>query len=107
LLGGEDERHAAAGHDHAGTTASPAGRYPLLKALLAAKGLALQGIYTVRDVAAIFGVSTRTIQDWARQGKLHTRDLPGRGRFLSEDLEQLLQPSRRGGQHGETLQASV
>lgn len=68
-------------------------RYPLLESLLAQKGLSLKGIYTVRDGAAIFGVANRTIQDWVREGKLLARDLPGRGRFLSEDLEDFLQKS--------------
>ena len=70
-------------------------RYPLLEALLEQKGLELKGIYTVRDAARIFGVSVRTIQDWVRNGKLLARDLPGRGRFLSEDLERSLQDSVR------------
>jgi excisionase family DNA binding protein len=70
-------------------------RYPLLEALLEQKGLELKGIYTVRDAARIFGVSVRTIQDWVRDGKLLARDLPGRGRFLSEDLERFLQESAR------------
>ncbi len=69
--------------------------YPLLQALLAQGALPLQGIYTNRDAARIFGVSVRTIQDWSRDGKLRTRDLPGRGRFLSEDLEAFLRESVR------------
>lgn len=69
--------------------------YALLEPLLSEKGLRLKGIYTVRDAASIFDVSVRTIQDWMRDGKLIARDLPGRGRFLSEDLERLLQNSVR------------
>ncbi len=68
-------------------------QYPLLESLLEQKGLKLLGIYTVRDAAKIFGVSRRTIQEWVRDGKLIARDLPGRGRFLSEDLEQFLERS--------------
>ena len=68
-------------------------RYPLLYGLLAQRGLPLQGIYTNRTVARIFEVSARTIQEWRRDGKLHGRDLPGRGKFLSEDLEAFLQGS--------------
>jgi hypothetical protein len=67
--------------------------YPLLEALLEQKGLQLRGIYTVRDVAHIFGVSRRTIQEWCRDGKLMSRELPGRAKFLSEDLELFLQES--------------
>lgn len=73
-------------------------RYPLLEALLEQRGLQLQGIYAVGDAAAIFGVSRRTIQEWARDGKLLARDLPGRGRFLSDDLELFLERSLRDGQ---------
>ena len=69
--------------------------YPLLRALLEQRSLPLQGIYTNHDAAQIFQVSVRTIQDWSRDGKLRTRDLPGRGRFLSEDLEAFLQGSVR------------
>jgi hypothetical protein len=70
-------------------------QYPLLQALLAQRGLPLKGIWTLGDVAKIFDVSKRTIQDWIRDRKLIPRDLPGRGRFLSEDLEAFLQNSRR------------
>jgi transposase len=70
-------------------------QYPLLEALLRQRGLRLRGIYTNRDAAQIFQVSVRTIQEWSREGKLQARDLPGRGRFLSEDLEAFLQKSAR------------
>jgi transposase len=69
--------------------------YPLLEPILKQKGLTLQGIYTGADAARIFGVSIRTIQDWCREGKLRARDLPGRGRFLSTDLEAFLENSLR------------
>jgi predicted site-specific integrase-resolvase len=67
----------------------------MLEALLAQRGLAVKGIWTLADIAQIFGVAKRTIQDWIRDGKLMPRDLPGRGRFLSEDLEAFLQKSAR------------
>jgi helix-turn-helix protein len=73
----------------------PVSRYPLLEALLIQRSLSLQGIYTNHDAARIFQVSVRTIQEWSRDGKLRTRNLPGRGRFLSEDLEALLRDSVR------------
>lgn len=78
-------------------------KYPLLKTLLDERRLSLKGTYTNRDVAKIFGVSVRTIQDWSRNGDFKPRHLPGRARFLSEDLEQFLLNSsksrnrRRGG----------
>lgn len=74
---------------------SHAACYPLLRALLEQRSLSLRGIYTNHDAARIFQVSVRTIQDWSRDGKLCARDLPGRGRFLSEDLESFLQDSVR------------
>jgi hypothetical protein len=70
-------------------------RFPLLEALLCEKGLSLLGTYTNRDVAKIFGVAVRTIQEWSRNGELKRRNLPGRGRFLSMDLEQFLQDSQK------------
>jgi len=70
-------------------------RYPLLEALVAQQGLKMKGIWTLRDVARLFSVSVRTIEDWIKNGKLIPRDLPGRGKFLSEDLEEFLQSSRR------------
>lgn len=81
----------------------PSSKYPLLEAILVVRKLTLKAIYTNRDAAKIFGVSVRTIQDWIRDQKLTCRDLPGRGRFLSEDLESFLQQSSRkpeGGQRG-------
>lgn len=69
--------------------------YPLLEPILKQRGLALLGIYTNGDAARIFGVSIRTVQDWCREGKLRSRDLPGRGRFLSTDLEAFLETSLR------------
>jgi hypothetical protein len=69
------------------------GKYELLEALVQERGLALKGAYTNRDVANIFGVSVRTIQEWSRNGDLKRRRLPGRLRFLSADLEALLRDS--------------
>lgn len=70
-------------------------RYPLLESLLAQKHLTLKGTYTNHDAGNIFDVSVRTIQDWVRKGDLVSRNLPGRSRFLSEDLENFLQNSIR------------
>ena len=78
----------------------PQSNCPLLQQLLLEKGLQAKGIYKNKDVAEILGVSTRSVQDWVRCGKLPARDLPGRGRFLSQDLELFLQHSvktQRGG----------
>jgi helix-turn-helix protein len=69
------------------------GKFPLLETLLAAKGRSLKGTYTNRDVADMFDVAVRTIQEWSRNGNLRPRKLPGRAKFLSEDLEEFLQNS--------------
>ena len=71
------------------------GQYPLLSALLEAKELTLKGAYTYRDATEIFDCSIRSLQERIRDGKLRVRDLPGRKKFLSEDLEDFLQNSVR------------
>jgi helix-turn-helix protein len=73
----------------------PPGNYPFLESLLNAKGLTDKGIWSIRDVAGIFAVKSRAVYDWIANGKLAVRDLPGRGRFLSEDLEEFLRNSKR------------
>jgi hypothetical protein len=70
-------------------------QYPLLEALLAQKGLPMRGTWTLGDVAEIFDISKRTVQDWIRNAKLVPRDLPGRAKFLARDLEDFLQDSLR------------
>jgi len=37
------------------------GKYPLLEAVVSAKGLPVKGVWTITDVAHIFGVGNRTI----------------------------------------------
>jgi hypothetical protein len=69
-------------------------RFLLLEALLCEKGLSLLGTYTNRDVAKIFSVGVRTIQEWSRNGKLKPRNLPGRARFLSGDLARGVPPGK-------------
>jgi hypothetical protein len=68
---------------------------PLLRSLLLAKGLEDKGIWTINDVAALFEVGKRAIYDWIADGKLTARDLPGRGKFLSQDIEMLLRNSKK------------
>jgi hypothetical protein len=70
-------------------------RYPLLDAVLSTKNLSFQSTYSHPDVAEIFNVTSRTIQEWIASGKLVSRELPGRGRFLSVDLEEFLHKSKR------------
>lgn len=69
-------------------------RYPLLEDLLTIKGLSLQAMYTNADVASLFGVSIRTVQNRVANGTLASRKLIGRARFLPVDLEDFLASSR-------------
>ena len=77
---------------------SNASKYPLLEEILSIQGLHLKPTYSTRDVAGIFKVSARAIQARVESGQLNARNLPGRARFLSIDLEDLLQNSRKDGQ---------
>jgi transposase len=70
-------------------------RYPLLENLLAHRGLHLQATYSVRDVAEIFDVSVRAIQERVKRQELNSRNLPGRAKFLSIDLEEFVKNSSR------------
>jgi hypothetical protein len=70
-------------------------RYPLLEQLSRQRGLPLLPIYKIRDAALLFGISSRTVHDWIADGRLLARDLPGRGRFLPQDLEDFLVASVR------------
>lgn len=65
--------------------------YPNLCEVLRKRSLPLQAQYTTADVARIFDCDIRSIQDRIHSHKWHARDLPKRGRFLSSDLEQILQ----------------
>jgi len=71
-------------------------RYPLLEALLSERALPLKGTYTYADAIQILGGSKRALQDLIRDGKLGSRNLPGRAHFLSIDLEEFLQNSVKG-----------
>ena len=69
--------------------------YPMLQEILKIKGLPIQATYTNGDIARIFDVSIRAIQDRIAAGQLCARDLPGRARFLSTDIEEFLTKSLR------------
>ena len=75
-------------------TSSPR-KYPLLEEILSIRNLPLQPTYSVRDFATIFGVTPRAIQNRIVSGQLVPRDLPGRARFLNEDIEAFLEASRK------------
>jgi hypothetical protein len=70
-------------------------RYPLLTQILAIKNLPLQPMYSTGGVAKIFEVSARAIQNRVASGQMPARDLPGRMRFLPDDLEAYLANSKR------------
>ena len=70
-------------------------KYPLLEALLAIQGEPLKSMYSNKDVANLFDVSVRSIQEWSARGPLVARDLPGRWRFFPQDLETFLKNSGR------------
>jgi hypothetical protein len=79
------------GKNHCGFTAEDLKLYPNLCEVLRKRGLPLQAQYTTADTARIFGCDIRSIQDRIHSGKWPARDLPKRGRFLSCDLEKILQ----------------
>lgn len=74
--------------------ASDGGKYQLLQEILAIRDLPLQAMYSVRDIATIFGVSVRAIQNRVVSGQLKPRNLPGRAKFLTQDIEEFLRTSR-------------
>lgn len=73
-------------------------KYPMLEAILAIQNLPLQPMYTNRDVAKIFRVCVRAIQNWISAGHLTPRNLPGRWKFFAQDLENFLRNSGKNDQ---------
>lgn len=53
-------------------------------------------MYTNRDVAKMFKVCIRAIQNWIAAGHLIPRALPGRWKFFPQDLEDFLRNSQKG-----------
>jgi hypothetical protein len=74
---------------------SSATKYPLLCELLEAHQRPLSATFSIADVAALFTVSPRSIQNRVASGQLQARDLPGRARFLPVDLESYLVASKK------------
>jgi hypothetical protein len=70
-------------------------KYPLLEEILELQNLQLNPTYSTRNVADIFKVSPRAIQQRVELGQLTARDLPGRARFLPADLEEFIRNSRK------------
>jgi hypothetical protein len=76
------------------------GKYPILEEILTLKGLSLQPVYTIRDIARLFSVTPRAIQNRVAAGQINSRNLPGRAKFLSEDIEAFLVASKKKAPHG-------
>lgn len=72
-----------------------ADKYPLLAELLEAQQRPLSATFSIADVAALFSVSPRSVQNRVASGQLQARDLPGRARFLAVDLEAFLATSKK------------
>ena len=81
----------------ASTSNSETTKYQLLEEILAIKNLPLQPMYSTRDIAGIFSVSARSIQNWIAAGQLVPRNLPGRWKFLTQDVEDFLLASLKSG----------
>jgi len=71
-------------------------KYPLLQEYLAIQGLTLRPAYSIPEVANLFGVSVRTIQDRIARGQIIVRDVPGRARILPADLEAVFTRTKKG-----------
>jgi hypothetical protein len=70
-------------------------RYLLLESVLASKGLQPKALYKLTDVAQLFGVSVRSIQERTKRGQLNSRNLPGHAKFLPLDIEEFIKNSSR------------
>ncbi len=49
-------------------------------------------LYTVNDIADIVGVTTRSIRNYIKSGKLTGRRMGGQWRFTQQDIDNLFQP---------------
>ncbi len=50
-------------------------------------------LYTVNDIANIVGVTTRSIRNYIKSGKLTGRRMGGQWRFTQQDIDKLFQPA--------------
>lgn len=80
--------------------------FPLLEQILTIQGSPLQPLYSTRDLAVLFGVSHRAIQRRIQAGQLTPRDLPGRAKFLAQDVEAFLSSSLKDQQEDATATRS-
>jgi hypothetical protein len=65
-------------------------QFPLFQTMLRSLGRTLQPRYTCRDLACLFGVTTRAIQSKVADGTIPSRKLIGGARFLPIDTEEYL-----------------
>jgi hypothetical protein len=85
------------GKGHRPMNNSAAITYPLLQEILSIRNLSLQATYTIHDLAELFHVGARAIENRVASGQIVARDLPGRARFLPQDIEAFLVASKKGG----------
>ena len=55
-------------------------------------GLTYKPLYKIAEVCALFHITKPTIYDWVKHGKLKPFKIRSRVYFLSQDIQQLLQP---------------
>ena len=76
--------------------------FPLLQQLSRDAGVPMKPAYKTRDLARLFDVKPRTIQQWVREDRIRSvRDLPGHHRLLPQDIEEFLRDSQRNGNRGD------
>jgi len=56
--------------------------------------------HTIRDLANLFSVTPRAIQNHVALGQVQSRNLFGRAKFLSEDIEDFLIASKKKASRG-------
>jgi len=55
-------------------------------------GMTYKPLYKIAEVCALFHITKPTIYDWVRHGKLKPYKIRSRVYFLSQDIQQLLNP---------------
>jgi len=65
-------------------------QYKTLREWAAFHNLPLKPAYTVTEVARMFDVSKRTVQQWVADGLIETRNVPGRSKIFASHLEEIL-----------------
>jgi excisionase family DNA binding protein len=55
-------------------------------------GMTYKPLYKIAEVCSIFHVTKPTIYDWVKHGKLKPVKIRSRVYFLSQDIQQLMQP---------------